>query len=199
MALEERLGALAREGAGEDRIGIGHGHDEDRDLGRLAVEGDLGVAEVGLGLPGRVGQGDEDLGGAGPPGADGVLDGGQSALIAMLGPEPIDLPAVDGQPCQHILEPNALHLDLPVTEVSEEDLAREIAAVTGQPFDLATEPSDQLPGVDLYENGAAATAAQTPALATDLAYYATHGARPAGVTTLPAQGAPARICAGSPG
>jgi CHAP domain-containing protein/PKD domain-containing protein len=69
----------------------------------------------------------------------------------------------------------------------------------GTPFDLSSEPLDQLPGVDLYENAAAATATQTPALATDLAYYATHGARPAGVTTLPAQGAPARICAGSPG
>jgi hypothetical protein len=69
----------------------------------------------------------------------------------------------------------------------------------GTPFDLSGEPLDQLPGVDLYENAAAATAAQTPALATDLAYYATHGARPAGVTALPAQGAPARICAGSPG
>jgi len=69
----------------------------------------------------------------------------------------------------------------------------------GTPFDLASEPSDQLPGVDLYENGAAATAAQTPALATDLAYYATHGKLPAGVTKLPAQGTPARVCAGSPG
>jgi hypothetical protein len=69
----------------------------------------------------------------------------------------------------------------------------------GTPFDLASEPLDQLPGVDLYENAAAATAAQTPALATDLAYYATHGTLPAGVTKLPAQGTPARVCAGSPG
>jgi hypothetical protein len=69
----------------------------------------------------------------------------------------------------------------------------------GTPFDLSSEPLDQLPGVDLYENAAAATATQTPALATDLAYYATHGKLPAGVTTLPAQGNPARVCAGSPG
>jgi len=69
----------------------------------------------------------------------------------------------------------------------------------GTPFDLASEPLDQLPGVDLDENGAAATASQTPALATDLAYYATHGKLPAGVTKLPAQGTPARVCAGSPG
>jgi hypothetical protein len=69
----------------------------------------------------------------------------------------------------------------------------------GTPFDLASEPLNQLPGVDLYENGAAATASQTPALATDLAYYATHGKLPAGVTTLPARGTPVRVCAGSPG
>jgi hypothetical protein len=69
----------------------------------------------------------------------------------------------------------------------------------GTPFDLSTEPLDQLPGVDLYENAAATTAAQTPSLAVDLADYAAHGTLPAGVTGLPAQGTPARICAGSPG
>ena len=58
----------------------------------LAVEDDLGVAEVGLGLAGRVGQRDEDLGGAGPPGADGDLDHGQAALVAVLGPEPVEDP-----------------------------------------------------------------------------------------------------------
>jgi hypothetical protein len=71
----------------------------------------------------------------------------------------------------------------------------------GTPFDLASEPLDQLPGADLYENAAAAAAAATatPPLAVDLAYYATHGKLPAGVTTLPAQSAPAAVCAGSPG
>jgi hypothetical protein len=69
----------------------------------------------------------------------------------------------------------------------------------GTPFDLASEPLDQLPGVDEYENAAAATATATAPLAVDLAYYATHGTLPSGVTTLPAQGTPARVCAGSPG
>ena len=45
----------------------------------------------------------------------------------------------------------------------------------------------------------AATALQTPPLAVDLAYYATHGTLPAGVTKLPTQGTPAPVCAGSPG
>ena len=48
-------------------------------------------------------------------------------------------PAVDGQPCQHILDPAGLVWELPVTEVAEQDLAGEIAAVTGQGFDLAAE------------------------------------------------------------
>ena len=69
----------------------------------------------------------------------------------------------------------------------------------GTPFDLSTEPLDQLPGVDLYENGAAATASQTPALATDLAYYATHGTLPATETMRPAAAAPVRACSGQPG
>ena len=48
-------------------------------------------------------------------------------------------PAVDGQPCQQILDPAEVSWELPVTEVSEADLAGEIAAVTGQAFDLAVE------------------------------------------------------------
>jgi PKD domain/CHAP domain len=66
----------------------------------------------------------------------------------------------------------------------------------GTPFDLASEPLNRLPGVDLYEDGAAATAAQTPQLAAGLAYYATHGALPAEVTKLPAAADPKRACSG---
>ena len=40
----------------------------DGHLGGPAVERDLGLAEVDLGLAGRVGQRDEDLGGRGRPG-----------------------------------------------------------------------------------------------------------------------------------
>ena len=58
---------------------VRQGHDEQRHLGRPAVERDLGLAEVDLGLAGRVGQRDEDLGVPLPPGADGVLDDGQAA------------------------------------------------------------------------------------------------------------------------
>ncbi len=66
----------------------------------------------------------------------------------------------------------------------------------GTPFSLAAGPLNRLPGADTYEDAAAATAAQTPRLATGLAYYATHGALPAGVTTLPARAAATRACQG---
>ena len=48
-------------------------------------------------------------------------------------------PAVDGQPCQQVLDPAEVSWELPVTEVGEADLAGEIAAVTWQGFDLAAE------------------------------------------------------------
>jgi hypothetical protein len=48
-------------------------------------------------------------------------------------------PAVDGQPCQQILDPAGVSWELPVTEVAEEDLHEAVAAVLGQPFDLAVE------------------------------------------------------------
>ena len=92
VPLEERLGALAREGAAEGRVGVRQRHDEQRDLRRLAVEGDLGLAEVDLGLAGAVGQRDEDLGAGAPPGGDGLLDDGLPAGIAILVAEPLEDP-----------------------------------------------------------------------------------------------------------
>jgi len=47
-------------------------------------------------------------------------------------------------------------------------------------------------------NAASDTAADTQALATDLAYYALNGSLPAGVTSLPAAVGPPYACAGSP-
>ena len=80
----ERLGALARECTDEDGIEVRQRHDEQRYLGGSPIEDDLGLAEVDLGLAGRVGQRDEDIGMAASPGADGALDDGQSAGIAVL-------------------------------------------------------------------------------------------------------------------
>ena len=48
-------------------------------------------------------------------------------------------PAVDGQPCQQVLDRAEVAWELPVTPVAEADLTGEIAAVTGQPFDLAAD------------------------------------------------------------
>ncbi len=72
----------------------------------------------------------------------------------------------------------------------------EIAGST--PFYIVGGPLNSLPGVDAYEEAAAATASQSPALATDLAYYATHGALPPGVTTLPSEARPVYACSGTP-
>src|SRR5882724_7953302 len=62
VSFQERLGALAGEGAEEKRVGVGQRHDEEGDGGRLSVERDFGLAEVDLRLAGAVDQWDEDLG-----------------------------------------------------------------------------------------------------------------------------------------
>ena len=66
------------------------------------------------------------------------------------------------------------------------------------PFYIVSGPRDTLPGAGGYEAAVAATAAQTPQLAADLAYYAVHGALPPGVTALPTAAGPRYACAGSP-
>jgi hypothetical protein len=65
------------------------------------------------------------------------------------------------------------------------------------PFDYVTGARTTLPGADLFLNGAAATASQGPARAADLAYFATHGALPPGVTALPKAASAGRTCLGA--
>jgi hypothetical protein len=93
VTLEERLGALAREGDDEDRVGIRQGHDEEGDPGGLPIQMDLGLTEIDLGLARGMGQGDEDLGGSEPPGSDRLLDDGQATGVAALVAEPLEDPA----------------------------------------------------------------------------------------------------------
>jgi PKD repeat protein len=76
------------------------------------------------------------------------------------------------------------------------DPSGEIAGST--PFYIAAGPLGRLPGADAYENATAATAAQSPQRAADLAYYATHGQLPAGVSALPAAASPQYTCSGAP-
>jgi hypothetical protein len=66
------------------------------------------------------------------------------------------------------------------------------------PFDYVTRPLSAATPARLFMDAAAATAAQTQQRATDLAYYAVHGAQPPGVTSVPAAASPARACLGSP-
>lgn len=90
VTLEEGLGALAWEGPDEDRIGIRQGHDEQGDLGRPAIEMDLGLTEIDLGPARWMGQRDEDLGGSSPGGDDDELDGGQATFVAIFVTEAVE-------------------------------------------------------------------------------------------------------------
>jgi hypothetical protein len=68
------------------------------------------------------------------------------------------------------------------------------------PFSYVLGPVNTLSavGAGVYVNAAAATAAGTQALATELAYYALNGALPPGVTALPAAVGPPYACVGTP-
>jgi len=66
------------------------------------------------------------------------------------------------------------------------------------PFSYVLGPLSTLPGADTFVNAASGTAAETQALATDLAYYALNRSLPAGVSSLPAAVGPPYACAGSP-
>ena len=66
-------------------------------------------------------------------------------------------------------------------------------------YDVGAYDTLQSVGPGTFINAAGATAADTQALATDLAYYALTGSLPPGVTTLPAAVGPAYACVGSPG
>lgn len=66
------------------------------------------------------------------------------------------------------------------------------------PFSYVLGPVNTLQGVSTFVNSAAATAADTQTLATDLAYYALNGTLPSGVTTPPPAVGPPHACVGSP-
>lgn len=66
------------------------------------------------------------------------------------------------------------------------------------PFSYDLGPFNTPPGADLFVNAASDTAADTQALATDLAYYGLHGTLPSGVTSLPPAVGPPYACLGSP-
>lgn len=66
------------------------------------------------------------------------------------------------------------------------------------PFDYVTRPLNVLIPAGLFMDGAASIASLTPQRATDLVYYAVHGALPPGVTSVPAAARPVRACSGSP-
>jgi PKD domain-containing protein/CHAP domain-containing protein len=66
------------------------------------------------------------------------------------------------------------------------------------PFYYYVGEQNTLPGADAFVDAASDTAADTQALATDLAYYALNGTLPAGATSLPVTEGPPYACVGSP-
>jgi FOG: PKD repeat len=74
--------------------------------------------------------------------------------------------------------------------------AGEIAG--GTPFGYTVAPTTAWPGAELYLNGLASATGSNADRVDDLAYYATHGALPPGVTAVPAAGRPAYTCSGQP-
>jgi len=70
----------------------------------------------------------------------------------------------------------------------------------GTPFSYGVDPVNTLAqvGPGNFINAAGATAADTQAIATDLAYYALHGVLPPGVTSVPPQVGAPYACMGSP-
>jgi acyl carrier protein len=107
-------------------------------------------------------------------------------------------PAADGKPCQRVLAAAELDWELPVTEVSEADLADAVERLAVQPFDLATEiplrarllrlaPDSHVLTVVLHH--IAGDGWSTAVLAGDIsaAYAARHRGQVPGWDPLPAQ------------
>jgi PKD repeat protein len=92
-----------------------------------------------------------------------------------------------GQAAINALEYNTCGWDNPSTDIPG-----------STPFDYVTRPLNALIPAGLFMNAAASTASLTPQRATDLAYYAVHGALPPGVTSVPAAAPAVRACSGSP-
>ena len=88
--VQEGLAALTGVYAAEDRIAVHQRHHEKGDLDLHAVEHDVGIAEIDLGLAGPVAQGHERLGVLAAPGPHGVLDDGVAAVVVVLGLQAVE-------------------------------------------------------------------------------------------------------------
>lgn len=85
QAVQDRLGALSREGEGERAVGAGPGDEQDGDEGAARREIDEEVAEAGFeALAGVVVQGDEGFGGLRPLAADVKADPLRTAGITVF-------------------------------------------------------------------------------------------------------------------
>src|SRR5262249_55510857 len=86
--LEDRLGALARQGDDEGRVRVGPGGDEEGDEPPTIGEVDVDVSEIGLeALTGRMPQGDEGLAVRASVAAEVALHLAVTAGVSVLVPE----------------------------------------------------------------------------------------------------------------
>ena len=90
VPVQEGLGGLRRIGLDEAAVAVGQVDDEAVGLALHAADDHQGLAEVALRVARRVGQRDEHLPGLTAILSDVVLDGGVSAVVAVLVPEALE-------------------------------------------------------------------------------------------------------------
>ena len=90
VPVQEGLGGLRRIGLDEAAVAVGQVDDEAVGLALHAADDHQGLAEVALRVARRVGQRDEHLPGLTAMLPDVVLDGGVSAVVAVLVPQPLE-------------------------------------------------------------------------------------------------------------
>lgn len=92
MPFQKRLGAFARKYLAEDGVTVGQRHHEQGHPGRIAPQSDIRLAEVHLGFSRRMRQRQKHLLVLFLPGPHGVLHACVTALVLMLGLQPLEEP-----------------------------------------------------------------------------------------------------------
>src|SRR6056297_3616030 len=90
VAFEEGFGAFSRKRLDEDRVGIRQCHHEQRDLGLLAIQPDIGKTEIDLSFSRRMRERQEHFAGLLFPGSYDMADNRHAACVAMLVSQPFE-------------------------------------------------------------------------------------------------------------
>jgi len=89
VAFEEGFGAFSRKRLDEDRVGIRQCHHEQRDLGLLAIQPDIGKTEIDLSFSRRMRERQEHFAGLLFPGSYDMADNRHTACVAMFVFQPL--------------------------------------------------------------------------------------------------------------